>query len=508
MRIVTARRGLTIRCGLLSLLAAAVIAGSGRPETSAPPPRHPLTLEECVSIALDNQPAIQARQAEVGVALAQQKIARSYFLPQAGVATTFTQMDRHLFAVSPGLSGGSLDVFTDAAAFFSIARLAGPAAANAALAHPNQPPFSTAKTAALAVAPTTIQADLLGERFLNTEVLVTQPLYTGGKIRYRNQQAKLGIQAAEDDVVMTRQRIVFEVTRAYNGVLFAHELERIADEARGQFLATENLVESLLKEGNEYVTTADLRRVRSARLLAESQKVATRRAADHARAGLRAAMGLSQKEPLDIGTARLAYSKADLNRDKLLNEALDRRPEMAKAELGVQAAELERKLAKAEFSPEVGAFARMTTIHDNRDYPNPTQPTQFAAGVQASLPLVAGGRRIAGRHKADSLYAAAVAARDLVRNQIELEVEDAYLDYEEMAERIPVGHKAMDSAAGAMKALRDEFQLGLDDKDYPRHFDNRLSTRVLLSQAEAAYYQEVFDYNLALAKVRLATGAP
>jgi hypothetical protein len=47
----------------------------------------------------------------------------------------------------------------------------------------------------------------------------------------------------------------------------------------------------------------------------------------------------------------------------------------------------------------------------------------------------------------------------------------------------------------------------LEDKDYPRHFDNRLSTRILLSQAEAVYYLAVFAYNLALAKVRLATGA-
>ena len=95
-----------------------------------------------------------------------------------------------------------------------------------------------------------------------------------------------------------------------------------------------------------------------------------------------------------------------------------------------------------------------------------------------------------------------------MRNQIELEVVQAYLEWAEMAERLPLAKRVVDDLEEAMKALRDELALGLEDKDYPRHFDNRLSTRLLLSQAEAAYYQQVLAYDLALAKVRLATGAP
>jgi outer membrane protein len=506
-----ARRGLcraTLSSRWVSGMAVALLlASAARSADPASPPRR-LTLDECIRTALDNQPAIQARQSEVGVALAQQKIARSYLLPQAGVTSRFTQMDRHLFVINPGLSGSSLDVFTDAAAFFNVARVAGPAAANAALANPSQPPFSTAKQAALASAPIDFQTDLLGERFLTTEVLVTQPLYTGGKIRYRNEQAKLGIEAAAQDVPMTKDQIVFQVTRAFYSVLLTRELERVADEARGQYQATESLVQSFLDTGNERITKADLRRATAARLLAESHKLQAQRATDQAMAGLRAAMGLRQVTPLEVDNARLAYSAKELDRDALLARALANRPEMAKAQLAVHAAELERKLAKAQFQPDVGAFARLSTIQDNRDYPNPTQPTQFAAGVEASLPLVAGGRRVAERHRADALFEAASAARDVVRNQIELEVVQAYLEWQEMAERLPLAKRAVDNLEAAMKSLRDELTLGLEDKEYPRHFDNRLSTRLLLSQAQAAYYQQVLEYNLALAKVRLATGAP
>ncbi len=491
----------------LGLAGALLVAAATRGAEPAPGPRR-LSLDECVRTALDNQPALQARQAEVGVAVAQQQVARSYLLPQAGVTSRFTQLDRHVFVVSPGLSGPSLDVFGDAAAFFGIARQAGPAAANAALANPNLPPFSAAKAQALGAAPTSFLVDLLGERSLSTEVLVTQPLYTGGKVRYRNEQAKLGVGAAEQGELKTRQQIVFEVTRAYYGVLLARELERVADEAQGQFRATEDLAQSLLKGGNVHLTKADVGRAAAARLLADNQKVRAHRAADQALAGLRAAMGLPQAETVEVADDRLRYKEEALDRDALLASALARRPEMAQAELAVRAAELERKLAKAQFHPDVGAFARLTTIQDNRDYPNPTQPTQFAAGVQASLPLVAGGRRVAERHRADALYEGAVALRDVVRNQVELEVQQADLEWQEMAERLPLAKQAVDSARAAMRAYYVEQELGLEDEDYPRHFDNRLSTRLLLSQAEAAYYQQVFAYDLALAKVRLATGAP
>src|SRR5438067_2031541 len=104
------------------------------------------------------------------------------------------------------------------------------------------------------------------------------------------------------------------------------------------------------------------------------------------------------------------------------------------------------------------------------------RPTCAAPGRRACWPRARrsrrGGRRVAERRKADYLYELAVAARGVVRNQVELEVEDAYLEYQEMAERLPVGRRAMENAAAAMKSLRDEQILGIEPEDYPRHFDN------------------------------------
>jgi outer membrane protein TolC len=184
-----------------------------------------LTLSDCIAIALHNQPAIQAQQSALGAAEEQRNIARSHFFPQVNFATRYTLLDepRSVDVPSP-LTGELADLVSDAGAFFGIARQAGSAAALGALDNPNLPPFSTAKQAALGSLPGTIRADLLGENFLTTQLQLVQPLWTGGKIRYRTEQAKLGTHAAVADVAKAEQETVFNVTHAYLAIQLAHGL--------------------------------------------------------------------------------------------------------------------------------------------------------------------------------------------------------------------------------------------------------------------------------------------
>ena len=66
------------------------------------------------------------------------------------------------------LSGAAGDVFTDAAAYFGIARAAGSAAANQAIDNPNSPPFyfNQQKQAATALLPGEMNVGLLGKKEL------------------------------------------------------------------------------------------------------------------------------------------------------------------------------------------------------------------------------------------------------------------------------------------------------------------------------------------------------
>ena len=64
-------------------------------ESDAPELNRPLTLQECIEIALRNQPAIAAQRSAVGIAVEQQQIAKSYFFPQVNLTSRLTHMDQH-----------------------------------------------------------------------------------------------------------------------------------------------------------------------------------------------------------------------------------------------------------------------------------------------------------------------------------------------------------------------------------------------------------------------------
>jgi outer membrane protein TolC len=500
--------GLFFCFGLGAALPARVGAGTGLP------PKGPLTLAECIAIAQQNQPAIAVLEAEVGVAAETQKIASSYFFPEANVVTRLTQLNRGRSVDSPNPVAGPVgDVLASGAAFFNVAQAAGFANAQAAFLNPAASPFgplfNAARAAALAQLPPTFRTELLGERFITNDVLVTQPLYTGGKIRYRNQQAKLGIDAAGCGVDKARQQTTYEVSRAYYSILLGRELVRVAAEAAGQFRAIERLADSAIREHDRYVTPADLHRVRTLRELAEGQKVRFEYGIELAYAGLRAAMGLEPLCPLVIAEDRLPYQRTAFDLCALLDTAYRRRPELALAQISLRVAELDQKLASAQFHPDVGAFGRFSSINDDRSYLNPNHPVEWAAGLQASMPLFAGGRRFAEHRKADHQYTRALEVLRVVKQTVGLEVEKAYLENREMAQRLALADRAVRDARKTIKAYEDLYALPgwIQDKDLPKHFEDRQTAWILLSGALAEYYQNVFAYDLSVAKILLVTAS-
>jgi outer membrane protein TolC len=468
-----------------------------------------LTLPECIAIALRNQPTIHARQAALGAAGEQQKVARSYFLPQVGFTSRWYLLDKPLDEEFPSPFSGLLgNLLAEDAAFFGIARAAGGAAALQALSHPNLPPFRAAQQAALSALPSGFTTEVFGQSLLFNQVLATQPLYTGGKIRYRNQQAGLGVQAAGAQVVQSRQQTAFEVSRAYYGILLARELVRVIDDTAGRYRAVERLVNSLLEEGDENVTTADLARFRALRVSAESQKVEFQRAVDLARAALRQAMGLDPQAPVAPADERLEFRPVALELPALTAQALSRRPELIQAEIGVKNAVLEEKLAAAAFCPNVGLYGSFNTLSGQRTFPNPHEGEEWAAGISAEVPLFTGCRRLAERRKAGYQIQQAQETLQSARSLVTLEVEKVYLQYTEMAERVPLAEAAVRGARAALKAYDDQYVGGLvAEKDYPKYFENVVTTRLLLTLAEVQYYQQLYAYNLALAAIRRVTAA-
>ena len=129
-------------------------------------------------------------------------------------------------------------------------------------------------------------------------------------------------------------------------------------------------------------------------------------------------------------------------------------------------------------------------------------------GVSAEVSLYAGGRRLAENRRAGHLQAAARRQRELAMLSVIQEVRDAFLEYQQMQDRLNVAEKAVDSATQALESFDDLYKGDLlTDEEMPKYFENSLSTRFLLAAAQAKYYQVLFGYNLAVARLRLVTAS-
>lgn len=467
------------------------------------------TLEECIAIALENQPAIDVQRSALGAADERRKIARSFFHPQVSFEARYTLLDESRTVDSPGLSDPAFaDVFSDAAAFFGIANQAGSAAANFALDNPEVSGFNALKQQALNGFDPNFSTGIIGENSLTTQFLLIQPLWTGGKIRYRHDQAKLGVRVASADVEKSRQTTSFQVTRAYLGIQLARELNIEVTDAIGFFRAIERFIEALLDEGDEFVSTVDQSRARTVRLIAESQKVRLEQASELACAALRQAMGLDYTADVEIAEPRLSERRRQIKLAAILHEALLRRPELNKVWLASEVAELERKLAKAQYAPDVGLFSRFSTITDDRNFLNPNDDQEWAVGVSVGVPLYTGGRRSAQKRQAEFQQAKLRQSEKLLRELITLELQKAYLEYVEASKNLLLTEHAAKEADETIDGLQNRF-LGdqIEESDMPDYFEDLILARILRTQTRTQYNQTLFQYNLALAKIRLGTAS-
>lgn len=470
-------------------------------------------LPQCISVALANQPAIEIQEEAACIAAEQVAIAKSFFLPHVGVLGRFNALDEpRSVDIDNIYSPPVADVFSDAAAYFGLARQAGVAAADFALENPqtpifpNGPTFDGLKQQAVASLPSQLNVGLLGQNSIQSQIAAIQPLWTGGKIEAQYQRAQIGCRATKLDVVRTRQLTQFNVSQAYYSILLVSEQYRIVSVAEGHAKAVELLAQSLLDEGDVAVTNVDVLRAGTFRHLYGEQRAGLARLRQRAIAALKLAMGMEQSCELQIADQELTFTPVELANEEIIAAALAHRPEVQQARLGMKAAAWQRKAACAELKPDVVAFASFSTINDDANFPNPNDSEEWSAGVSAELPLYVGGRRMAQIRQASHACAQARDRFNQACQFVTQEAQDAYLEYREMAERKTAAGQAADDAENAVKDLQAMFAADLiSDSKYPKYFEDSLTTRFLTVAAQTRYYQALFGYELALARLRLVT---
>jgi len=418
---------------------------SPSPGTSGGQEARRLSLEDCLRLALrQNSDVLLARQTVVQ-ADADVARARSATRPFLGTETTYSRLDKALsFPIGPE-------------------------------------PF------------TFMYPDLW-----KSGVVVRQPLYTGGRLSAASRASEYSRNARAEQARSVEHEIAFQVTRAYRAEQVAAEFQKVAAEAVSLLETHEHDVAILVREGAN--PQIDLLRTRTELANARKNLNAANNAVDMALSGLKNLVGIRLEEPIILTEPFDDPARAAEDLAALTQRALSQRAELSALRSGLEAARQAVKAARGEYLPTVAAGGRYEYMKgDIRDL---TGGLHWTLGVNVEMPLWNWGETRAKVKKAESEVEQAAIQLRKTEDAIRLEVRQAFLDLEKAQKDIDAARAGLTTAEESLRLARAGYRAGEGTNT------EVLDASTALSRARANHAQAFFDYDVALATLRRATGEP
>lgn len=307
------------------------------------------------------------------------------------------------------------------------------------------------------------------------------------------QSAQFAARAQQQTVAATRADVLLQVDEAYYGALQAQAVLQVAREAvtarqlvaRQVGVLANNKLRSTLD-----VSFAQVNLDQAQLLLSQADAAQKASLADLALAiGTRfpVAPGL-QEEPLPAAPADLAAAVAG---------ALRQRPELVASNLHDASTRAFAQAQRDLWRPTLSAVGAAGLIPTGA----PQLPSRYAAaGVNLSLPLFNGGLFASERHAAEDQADAAHAQQQQLQQQIEHDVQTAWLNARTAQDQLALTQHLQQQAALALRLAQSRYTLGLGT------IVELSQAQLNQTQADIAAAQAKYRYQLASARLNYQTG--
>jgi outer membrane protein TolC len=445
----------------LSVVLAVALAFSAAAQDVREPVKKAVTLEECVEMGLRTSKALHASEARVEASTARSKEVNASRLPSLKLSGGYTRLSE----VPP----------------FEV-RL----------------PFPTG----FPVPSTFVVSPSYFDNY-SVRLGLQQPLFTGFRIQSGAAMARLGAQAAEQDLSGDRNQVVFAVKNAYWNLFKAGEFKKVVDEIAVQVEAhladVRNFFEQGLLTRNEVLKVeVQLSNVKLARLDAANS-------VEMAAVWLNSLIGAPLDDPiepaattgeLEAGARKIPGEWSDL--DGLVNKALGGRPELRAMDLRVKAGEAGVTFARSGWYPQVTLTGSFYDLRPNpRLMPAKDKFTStWDLGISVSMDLWNWNATLRQTQQAKAQLAQAMDGLGQLKDAAAVEVRQSWLTLKSAMEKIGVARDAVAQAEENLRVTNERFKEGVALNS------DVLDAETALLQAKTGHTQSLVD--LELAKARLA----
>ena len=293
--------------------AAAGPAAAGGPAAGAGPPAAAgpvLNLEQLTVMALKFSPDIEASRSEVKLAQEQKNEAHGYRFPQFDTqAVGGVVPDARLPIIPPG----------------------------------NQPRelfYETPKDKIRGI-----------NVFGHMDFSVIQPLYTFGKIAYREEAAARNVKVKEEAVVAKQGEVMVLVAQAYYGLILANQGKEAVKEARSYLSDTQERIDRLTAVSSPNVKESDKYRLAAYEGAVDKAGAESEEGAKTAYRALKALSGYPENQDFQVPTDLPNPTGPPATLDTYIQTSLELRPEFRQLKEGLVARQLLVDAAKADRLP-------------------------------------------------------------------------------------------------------------------------------------------------------------
>ncbi len=417
-------------------------------------------LDHCISAALKAAPELGEAQADLDLTASKLQEAKSYRYPQADVLA--------LFGPAPGAQRQDITPTINTDKAFTSHNLTW---------------------------------------FTSADLMVTQPLWTFGKITNNMQAALHGMEVDKAKKQQKADEVVLEVKKYYYGVLLARELKDVLAELQDYMNSGRKKVQDLIAHDVPSGDEMDLYKIDAYSGAIHKYMAEANKGERLALAALKARLNLGDNVEIDLPPERLTLDSAPIGDiTTYIEQARLQRPEFRQLKEGLAARAALVDAAKSNYYPDIFLAGIVSWAYaDKRDrIDNPYLSDRFqhayggvALGLKWHLDFGITGAKVAAeqaqlnRLQSTRIYADAY---------IPLQVRKAWLEMKE-AEKVATATKAAFMSAkkwGAAALANFDFGIG-SSRDV---FD----AVEIYGKMKADYFQALYNYRIAQANLDYAIG--
>lgn len=321
---------------------------------------------------------------------------------------------------------------------------------------------------------------------------VNYTLYDFGRRDARRTAARGQLNVVQLGISQQEQDTILQATQTYLAILEAQQNVTAAEDEVKTVEAHLRVAQALYEAGS--TTRNDLLQAEVRKATANQQLLTQRNLVTNLYLRLNFLRGATAHERPELQEPLMPSAPPQHAPDT--TKALQKRPDLQALRKNLVITEQDVRESTSAFYPELFARLSLDYLENNKL----REQTLYAGTIGLKVNLFDGFSSTAGKRKAMAAQTQAKERLRLAEEQTRLEIATARNDLEVAYQRIGVTKEAIRQGEENLRINRDRYQERVGTAT------EVLDAQTLLTQSRTEHYRAIYDYQLAVARLRRATG--